>query len=271
MTTATIANETAAAAAAAPNVASPLRRAAAWPLALVRGLRDVYRHGLRMPFAAPAIIAIAVIPQALQHVAEIQLGMFASKEAFMAQAGGSTRLVFGGGKVAGLFLCIFAAARFVHCGSTGEALRMSGRDLGRSLFALLIGLAASLPAEWAARTGQPPHIYWAVVPASWLLSFLLLSYLIGALLGDRTMTLRAAFTRGWKLLAPLAILTVAAFWPATTLHTYAHKLAIGGTPALVWALMAADSLLVGLLAALLGSALAVSYRFAGGNPRIANA
>jgi hypothetical protein len=99
-----------------------------------------------------------------------------------------------------------------------------------------------------------------VVPASWLLSFLLLVYLIGAVLGDRAMTLRAAFTRGWKVLPLLALLVVAAFWPASMLHAYAHKLALGAHPALVWMLMAADSLLVGLLATLTGSALAVSYR-----------
>jgi hypothetical protein len=44
----------------------------------------------------------------------------------------------------------------------------------------------------------------------------------------------------------------------------ARKLAIGAAPALVWTLMAADSLLVGLMATLTGSALAVSYRLGSG-------
>lgn len=260
MTTTAVGDE--AAAGAAPERAP--RGAARWPLALLAGLRDVYREGLRLPFAAPAIFAVAVIPEAAQHVAEIQMGMFASSEAFAANAADPTRLAFGAAKVAGLFLCMLATARFVQCGSVREAVRMPRRDLGRTLFAFMIGLVPNLPAEWAARTAQPPQIYWPVVSASWVLSFLLLSYLIGALLGDRTMTLRATFTRGWKLLPPLAILTVAAFWPAMALHAYAHKLAIGAAPALVWTLMAADALLVGLLATLVGSALSVSYRFADG-------
>jgi hypothetical protein len=118
--------------------------------------------------------------------------------------------------------------------------------------------------EWATRTGQPPAVYWPVVSVGWVLSFLLIVYLVGALVGDREMTLRAAFTRGWTVVPPMALFCVAAFWPASTLHSYAHTLAIGAEPALVWTLMAADSLVVGLLAALLGSALAVSYRLGGG-------
>jgi hypothetical protein len=237
-----------------------LNRLSAWPRTLLRGLREVYGRGLMLPLAAPAIAAIVVLPEAAQHVAEIQLGMFASKEAFMAQADGWPRMGFGYVKIAALFLCILLSARFVYCGSVRGALLMPRRDLGRTLFALAIGLAASMPAEWAAQTGQPPYVYWPVVTASWGVAVLLVVYLLGALLGDREMTLRAAFTRGWKVIPPLAILMLAAFWPASTLHSLAHKLALGADPLLVWAIMAADSLLVGILAALIGSALAVSYR-----------
>lgn len=244
-----------------------MKRVASWPLALLKALRDVYRAGLSMPVAAPAVFAIALLPEAAQHVAEIQLGMFASKEAFMADAGNSTRMAFGAVKVAGLFLCIFAAARFVRFGSVRRALLLPRRDIGRTLLGFVLVIASSVPAEWAARTGQPPEVYWPMVSASWLLSFLLTVYLLGALLGDREMTLRAAMTRGWRVLPLLAILTVAAFWPAMTLHIHAHKIAIAAAPAVLWGLMAADSLIVGLLATLVGSALAVSYRAAAHNER----
>jgi CDP-diglyceride synthetase len=231
---------------------------------LLRALGEVYRKGGALPFAAPAIFALAVAPEAVQHAAEIELGMFASREAFIAKSNDPARMIFGGIKVAGLVVCILLTARFWHCGTLGRALRMPARDLGRTLLAIVLSLAASLPAEWAAQSGQPPQIYWPMVAASWLLSFLTLAYLLGALLGDRQMTLRTSFTSSWKLLPTLALLTVAAFWPASTLHSYAHKLALGLDPVLVWTIMAADSLLVGLLAALLGSALAVSYRLGGG-------
>jgi hypothetical protein len=243
-----------------------LKLASAWPLTLLRGVGEVYRRGVMLPLAAPAIAAIVVLPEAVQHVAEIQLGMFASREAFMAHADGWPRMSFGYVKIAALFLCILVSARFVYCGSVRGALLMPRRDLGRTLFALAIGLAASLPAEWAAQTGRPPFIYWPVVTLSWAVSLLLLVYLIGVLLGDREMTLRNAFTRGWKVLPPLAILTLAGFWPASMLHTWAHLLALGAEPVAVWTIMVADSLLVGVLAALIGSALAVGYRLGAGAP-----
>ena len=249
---------------AAPPAPRLLSRAAGWPLTLLGALAEVYRKGALLPILAPAIFAIVVLPEGAQHVVEIELGMFASKEAFIANAADSTRMAFGAVKIAGLVLCMLLTARFWHTGSVRAAMLMPPRDLGRTIFAAAIGYAASLPAEWAATTQQPPFVYWPVVAASWLVSFLLLVYLIGALLGDREMTLRAAFTRGWKVLPLLALLVVAAFWPASMLHAYAHKFALGGSPALVWTVMAADALLVGLMAALTGSAMAVSYRIGRG-------
>ena len=247
--------------------ASVLRRAAGWPAAVLRGLVDVYRAGLTLPVLAPAIFAIAVLPEAAQHVAEIQLGMFTSREAFIANSAHPIRMAFGALKVAGLLLCVLAAARFVHIGTVRGALRMPWRDVGRTVFALAVGFLASLPTEWATRTGQPPEIYWPVMAVSWATSFVLIVYLVGALLGDREMTLKASFTRGWRAVPALVVLGVAAFWPASMLHSYAHTLAIGAAPAFVWALMTVDALLVGLLATLLGSALAVSYRMGGGGSK----
>jgi hypothetical protein len=236
------------------------RRAASWPLALLRAIAEVYRKGFLAFALAPAIVAMVVLPEAVQHVVEIKLGMFDSLTDFRANGADPLRMGIGYVKIAGLVLCALATARFWHVGSVGKALLIPPRDLARSLFALVIGFAASLPLEWSLRTAQPPQIQWPVIAVSWTLSFLLFVYLMGALFGDRKMTLRTAFTRGWRVVPLLAILLVVAFWPASTLHMLIHKFALGKAPALVWAVMAGDALLVGLLATLTGSALAVSYR-----------
>lgn len=261
MTTITV-NE--AAADGPPQSPGLLKRAAAWPLNLLRALGEVYRRGLLLPLVAPAILAIVVLPEGVQHVVEIKLGMFNSMDAFQTNAADSTRMAFGYVKMAGFILCILAAARFAYCGTVRKTLLMPLRDLGRVAFGFVIGIITNLPAEWVLRTAQPPHIFWPITIVSWLVSSLLLVYLIGALLGDRQMIIRAAFTRGWKVLPPLVILTIAAYWPAARLHAYAHKLALGTEPALLWTIMAADALVVGLLAALIGSALTVSYRLGTG-------
>jgi len=236
------------------------RRAASWPLALLRAVAEVHRKGFLAFALAPAIVAMVVLPEAVQHVVEIKLGMFGSLEAFRANGADPLRMGLGYLKIAGLILCALATARFWHVGGVKKALLMPPRDLGRSVFALVIGFIVSLPLEWSLRTAQPPLIHWPVTVLSWTLSLLLFVYLIGALFGDRGMTLRTAFTRGWKVVPLLAVLILVSFWPASQLHMLSHKLALGKAAVVVWALMLGDALLVGLLATLTGSALAVAYR-----------
>ena len=88
----------------------------------------------------------------------------------------------------------------------------------------------------------------------------LLLYLIGPLLGDRTMTLRRAYTGGWGRLVLMAVLLVVAFLPAQIVHGLNHTWALGKEPAVVWALMTWDAVLVGLMACWFGAALGAGYR-----------
>ena len=66
-------------------------------------------------------------------------------------------------------------------------------------------------------------------------------------------------TRSWAYLPLLLLLLAAGFAPAQILHGLNHSWALGQPPALVWALMIFDSLVVGLLASLVGSAMYVAY------------
>ena len=47
-----------------------------------RALVDLYPKGLSLFWLAPAVMGLVVIPEFLQHVVEIRLGMFDSREAF---------------------------------------------------------------------------------------------------------------------------------------------------------------------------------------------
>lgn len=85
-------------------------------------------------------------------------------------------------------------------------------------------------------------------------------YLVGALLDDRTTSLRRSFGKRLPTALLITLLAALAFVPAQALHMYNHMLALGQPPLIVWALMVFDSLWVGLLTALLGSALFVGYR-----------
>ena len=72
----------------------------------------VIRDAARLFWLAPLIPLIAILPEFVQHVWEVNAGMFASKAAFNAHAMDPERWQFGYFKIAGLVLSILAAARF---------------------------------------------------------------------------------------------------------------------------------------------------------------
>ena len=65
--------------------------------------------------------------------------------------------------------------------------------------------------------------------------------------------------RAWPWLLLTAVLLALAFVPASWLHAMNHRWAMGGGPLKLWALMIWDSLLVGLMAGLVGTALHLGY------------
>lgn len=225
-----------------------------------RALLDLYPKGLSLLWLAPGALALVVLPEFAQHVVEVRLGMFDSTEAFRARQLDPGRMAFGYVKVAGLLLAILAAARFWGVHGSGRRwwdlrdVAVPRLALG---FVIFFGLG-SLPELLGERVERQP-----LQAAAWLWMFLTLPGLLimlSGLFGDRSIPLRAMVVRGWPWLVLLLVLLVLAFAPAAWLHQMNHRWASGAAPALLWALMAWDSLLVGLLAGLTGTAMALGYR-----------
>ncbi len=232
-----------------------------WIVEAAQAVAEVYRKGFVLMLAVPAVAAIAVLPELAQHVAEIALGMFKSRDSFIALANDPTRMAFGAVKVAGLILCMLAAARYWACeGSLKRTFAMPLRDVGRTLFAVALNVLVSLPASYGA---VPAALHYVLVAIGWILSLLLLAYAVGAAIGDQEMTIGRSLKRGWRFVPWIALLGAAAYLPAMALHMGAHWLAIGSPEPIVWLVMGLDALVVGLLATLVGSALYVAYRRSG--------
>lgn len=236
---------------------------------VLRGLLlEVYKKGLLLPIAAPLIFALVAVPEFVQHIVEIRLGMFQSLAGFRAHALDGVRMGFGAAKILGLLLCMLLTARFWWFeGSLRRTFRLGWRDGGRIVLALGLLFAAGLPMDPRLVVYLPGLLKIPAIAASWLLSFLLTAYLVAAVIGDREMTFGRSMRRGWVMVPGLAILVAAAFYPAMRMHALDHKLALGQAEPLVWLLMGWDALVVGLLASLTGSALYVAYR-AGTVPRL---
>lgn len=229
---------------------------------VARCLFDTYRLGGTMFLVAPAIVAVAVLPEFAQHVAEIWLGMFDSREAARAIADSPVRWGFGYAKIAGLVLAMLLTARFWACGgSVRRAFLVSPLTLVRTAGAILVVVLSGGALDYLARMLPPPAdaalgLFAAVLQAG------LSVWAIAQLLEDRAITLRRALTTHLPTAALLLLLFAAAMAPAQLLHGLNHRLALGQPDAIVWSLMAFDSLLVGLMAALAGSGFHIAFRAA---------
>lgn len=240
-------------------VRSARRAALDWSARLLRSIVELYPRGIAMFWVAPLVLALVVVPEFLQHVAEIQLGMFDDRESARTVAGDPLRWAFGYAKIAGLVLTFLAAARFWWV----RDHKQRWWDLrtiawGRFLLGLLLFGGLPLLGELL----EPLAGATAKDVASWVITFASLPFvllMLAGLFGDRRPTLRQMGTRGWPALLILCVLLPLAFAPAQILHGYNHRWAFGADPILVWALMIFDSLVVGLLAGLTGTALYLGY------------
>ncbi len=224
-----------------------------------RALARLYPMGISLFWKAPLVVALVVVPEFLQHVAEIHLGMFGTREQTIAAAGSPTRMAFGYTKVAGLILAILAAARVWGARDKGVAwYRLSDIVWGRfALGFLLFILLPIVPGLFVAHIGKSTASITGIVLTILLLPAMFL--MLAGLFGDRATTTRAMWRQSWPWALLSLLLLLLAFAPAQWLHGMNHKWAMGADPALVWALMIFDSLLVGLLAGLTGTALYLGY------------
>ncbi|TGX54106.1 hypothetical protein E5A73_08260 [Sphingomonas gei] len=227
---------------------------------VVRALYETYRLGGRTLLVAPIIVAIAVIPEFAQHVVEINLGMFDSREAAHALADSPLRWGFGYVKLAGFAFAILLTARlWAFDGSVRRALRIPPRVLLRTGFALAVMIAVSAALAWL--SGRfPPIPREAISIVGDIVSAGVMVWAIAELVEDRSMSLWRAVTLYLPTAVLVLLLFFAAMLPAQALHGVNHKVALGQSAALIWPLMLFDSLVVGVIAALAGAAIHVGFR-----------
>ena len=224
-----------------------------------QALLKLYPVGISLLWKAPLVLALVVLPEFIQHVVEIQLGMFGTKAQRIAAGESPTRMAFGYIKIAGLVLTILAAARFWAARDRGVPwYRLSDIAWGRfALGFLLFGLVPAAPALFQAQIGKTNADVAGIIVTIMLLPALFL--MLAGLFGDRTTPVRAMWQRSWPWAILTALLVVLAFMPAQWLHGMNHRWAFGAEPVLVWTLMIFDSVLVGLLAGLTGTAFYLGY------------
>ena len=221
------------------------------------------RDALRIWWLAPIIPLIAALPEFGQHVVEIRLGMFDSIETMRTIGQSAARWGVGYIKIAGLFLAIIATIRFqaarLQDRSWWSAQGVNWRLLGIALaLNILVSLVGEAILEGVAPLAFPVPLILQIVLS--IASLPLLVLLVAALTGDRGASIAGVYRHGWLAALRIAIFAAALFLPLQWLHMMNHQWAVGQSEPIVWTLMVFDSLLVGLIATGLGTAIHHGYR-----------
>lgn len=219
----------------------------------------VIRDGLAIWWLMPLIPLIVVLPEFVQHIAEIRLGMFESQAAFGSLAGDPTRMAFGVMKIAGLFLAILATIRFWATRADGRAwYSLKGILRGRLAASVVLLSAAGIPGMLLADT-VGANARMALDIALSIATLPLFIWLVSALIGDPALGFGEVWRKGWLPALRIAVFAAVLWVPLQWLHEANHGWAMGASGALVWTLMAFDALVVGLLATMAGTAFYHGY------------
>ena len=228
-----------------------------------RRIIEVLRDSGRLWLLAPLIPLIAIVPEFIQHVVEIQLGMFESIEKGRIVSQDATRWAFGYAKLTGYLLAILATIRFWAArreglswwSPKGIAWKVLGIAFVANVVVAVLGEGVKYLTE-----GMGEIAMQTAEVAFFIVTLPIFVFLVAGLVGDRDASLRSIYRTGWWAALRIVILSAIVLVPLMWLHSQNHVWAMGQSDAIVWGVMVFDSLVVGLLAGAWGTAIHHGYR-----------
>lgn len=235
---------------------------------MIKDFARTYRTAWHFLLAFPALIAVPILIEFVQHIIEIRHGMYVDRAGALAAESDQLRLGWGMVKSLALTVVIYWMARF----TAGLNRRRVGaiEALPARLFAMVLLFQAVVTAlsMWGGDVlrslGVPDA---AMMPfgigymvALLFLGILLEPWKVAAALGNPSL----GWSRSIAMVVPILpwsfAFTLAMMLPLLVVHYLAAGLALGSPPMMVWALMIADAVLVGYLAAVLAATSVVIAR-----------
>ena len=220
------------------------------------------------------LVGIPVVFEGIQHLIEYSLGMFDSGDGLQKGKEESLRLIAGVGKVASLmFASVVVSRYFLHDKNIKKTLQFNSSAIRSTLyFFLIMGLTliffnygAPLFSNWVDSLGLGLSAkavalspIFALLVLAWSLQSLVLK-LFASMIEDSEIDWNSKkVVRYWTYQSfPVLVLAIA---PLMVLHYYFNWAAVDKEIIVQAVLLTADSLLVGVMAVLIGTATWVTYR-----------
>lgn len=227
-----------------------------------RFIKQAYRDSARILVALPALFALAAATELIQHVIEQRIGMFDSLEAAQATGDHAARMGFGQVKILSLILLLYWVSRWQAFRDRPERSVLGDRrSAWLFLGVVLVGIALGLVQQFGGALLSPLGfnartllaIGLAFFAASVALEIYLTVWKVGAALGNPRLSIPASFRimRGnfwWSLGFSIVMIL-----PLMAVHYALNIFAIGKPAVTLWAILAADALIVGYLGLVLAT------------------
>ena len=213
------------------------------------------RDGVRLWWLAPLLPLLAFGTELYQHYGEIHLGMFASREAFTALQGSAERMDYALWKILGVAIAMVGSAQYWPNRAAG--LRWWSTDLfvwPRVVVSTVASIALAAGAFAIVRNLDGIMSLLALL-VLFIAATPLMLYSTAACFGDDDWPLARAYREGWGTALRMAGLVLVVLVPLQVLHMANHFFAFGQPTAMLWAIMVFDSLIVSLIATLVGTAI----------------
>ena len=238
---------------------------------MLRNIGEIYKRIPPIVLGVPLVFLLPTLAEAVQHVAEYQLGMFTAGDGISAGRESTIRLAFGVVKIIAVLVVLMWTPRYWFHGRdirraflpTVRNLKFLGIVVLAQVVISFVTDAAKAGTE-AALTGwaSQPWIAYAPLATQLLISILslyILLWTIAGLLGDYSMAIRRSAVLMHGRFIRTIVVFAGGYAPLFALHYALNYGAMGQPPAIVAAMLVIDALVVGVLAVAMGNTLYVIY------------
>jgi len=210
--------------------------------------------GIRAILGLPLLFALLIGWEFVQHIIEVRLGFYDSPEAARAVANDASRMVFGWIKMASVYVGGFFVIRYLWRRNRDAVISPMVPAFQRYLPYVLYSLTVFGLVFYARQIVPGEHVNTlrAVVGLGQVIIEPLLMFWIVAAATDGAVKTPVSSARmmGWLYFWAFVLYFVARL-PVNILHQLLNRYAMGQSDVVMWALLAVDALVVGMIIAVI--------------------